>query len=155
MYIDRVEIRFEAGHRLLDYAGKCAAPHGHSFTAEILIAGDRLDSVGLLRDFGDIKGPLRRWIDEQWDHGFLVNDADQALITALKAVPESKLYLFPGTNPSTEAMARTLFEVGRRQLGELIRSVRIWESNTQYAEYVPGNSTRPSEPKAVAAEAEA
>ena len=135
MYVDRIEVRFEAGHRLLNYAGKCAAPHGHSFTAEVLIAGESLDDVGLLRDFGDIKAPLRGWIEEHWDHGFLVNDADVALTNALRSIPESKIYLFKGINPSTEAMAQALFEVARGQLGDVVRGVRVWESNSQYAEY--------------------
>jgi len=142
MYVDRVEIRFEAGHRLLDYAGKCAAPHGHSFTAEVLVARDQLDSLGLVLDFGDIKGPLKTWVDEHWDHGFLVNDCDTTLIAALRTIRESKIYLFHGVNPSTEAMARELFEVARQQLGDVVRSVRVWESNTQYAEYAPGSVTQ-------------
>jgi len=146
MFIDRVEIRFEAGHRLLNYAGKCAAPHGHSFTAEVLVASDEIDSLGLVRDFGDIKSPLKSWVDEQWDHGFLVNDRDTVLIAALRAVPESKVYLFRGVNPSTEAMARELFDVARQQLGDLVRSVRIWESNTQYAEYAPGAAIQTQSP---------
>ena len=138
MYVDRVEVRFEAGHRLLNYEGKCAAPHGHSFTAEILIASDELDAVGLVRDFGEIKSPLRSWIDEHWDHGFLLSDEDSALIAALSSIRESKVYLFRGVNPSTEAMAAKLFQVAHDELGDLVRSVRIWESNTQYAEYSPG-----------------
>ena len=137
MYVDRVEIAFDAAHRLLDYPGKCAAPHGHTFRAEVLVATEHLDGVGLAIDFTRLKGALKTWIDEHWDHGFLLNAADTRLIEALRSVPESKLYLFPGVNPSAEAMARTLFEQARREFGPLVRSVRVWESATQYAEFVP------------------
>ena len=137
MFVDRVAIAFDAGHRLLGYPGKCASPHGHTFTAEVLIAGRDLDSLGLVVDFGDVKGPLKRWIDEQWDHGFLLNDRDGALIEAFAAVPEAKLYLFQDANPSAEVMARELYGVARERIGEVVRSVRIWESPHQYAEYRP------------------
>lgn len=140
MYIDRVEIAFDAGHRLLDYPGNCASPHGHTYKAEVLIARRELDELGLAVDFGLLKGGLKQWIQEHWDHGFLVNDRDARLIEALGALPESKLYLFQGVNPSAEAMARELFEEARRQFGVLVQSVRIWESPGQYAEFIPDDA---------------
>lgn len=144
MYIDRVEIAFDAGHRLLDYPGNCASPHGHTYKAEVLIARRHLDELGLALDFGLLKGGLKHWIQEHWDHGFLVNDRDVRLIEALKAIPESKLYLFQGVNPSAEAMARELFEEARRQFGLMVRSVRIWESPGQYAEFIPDDALLPA-----------
>lgn len=141
MFVDRVAITFDAGHRLLNYAGKCASPHGHTFTAEVLVAGGELNQLGLVVDFGDVKGPLKRWIDDQWDHGFLLNDRDGALIEALAAVPEAKLYLFRDANPSAEVMARELFGIARQYVGEVVQSVRVWESPHQYAEYRPDVST--------------
>ena len=101
MFIDRVAITFDAGHRLLDYHGKCASPHGHTFTAEVLVTGQELDRLGLVVDFGDVKTPLKRWIDEHWDHGFLLNDRDGVLISALAAVPEARAS--PAAPPSSAA----------------------------------------------------
>lgn len=144
MFVDRVAITFDAGHRLLNYRGKCASPHGHTFTAEVLVGGRDLDDLGLVVDFGDVKGPLKHWIDEQWDHGFLLNDRDGALIEAFAAVPEAKLYLFRDANPSAEVMARELYGVARERVGRVVRSVRIWESPHQFAEY------RPDEPAGAA-----
>ena len=137
MYVVRVEIAFEAGHRLLGYAGKCARPHGHSYRLEVVAARAELDAVGLAIDFGDLKGGLKAWVDEQWDHAFLLNDRDETLIAALRSVPECKLYLFPGLNPSAEVLARTAYEEARCQFGGSISvaSVRVWESPTAYAEY--------------------
>jgi 6-pyruvoyltetrahydropterin/6-carboxytetrahydropterin synthase len=146
VYIDRIEVTFDAGHRLLDYAGKCAAPHGHTYRAEVFVATRELDRLGLARDFGDVKAPLKAWIDAHWDHGFLLNDADTALVAALQALPESKLYLFRGMNPSAEAMASELFAEARRQLGSVVQRVRIWESPAQYAEYVPDDAGLPVPP---------
>jgi 6-pyruvoyltetrahydropterin/6-carboxytetrahydropterin synthase len=132
----RIEVAFDAGHRLLDYDGKCASPHGHTFRAEVLVHGDTLDELGLLRDFGDIKRSVKGWIDEHWDHGFLLNSRDAALRAAFAAIPEAKVYVFEGANPSAEAMAREIFRVAECRLGGSLQAVRIWESTTQYAEYL-------------------
>ncbi|MGH2355714.1 MAG: 6-pyruvoyl trahydropterin synthase family protein [Chloroflexota bacterium] len=137
MYIDRIELTFDAAHRLAGYAGKCASPHGHSFRAEVFVAVRELDELGLAVDFRELKGRLKAWIDGHWDHAFLIGDGDVALIEALRALPEAKLYVFRGVNPSTEALARELFDVARREFGDIVQRVRVWESPTQYAEYVP------------------
>lgn len=135
--MDRIEVSFDAGHRLLAYPGKCAAPHGHTYRAEVLLGATCLDDLGLVVDFAIVKSRVKTWIDQNWDHGFLINDADAALVQALRVIPESKLYLFQGVNPSAEAMARELFDQIRGWFGGLVRSVRIWESPNQYAEYTP------------------
>lgn len=132
---DRIEVTFDAGHRLLGYEGKCASPHGHTFRAEVVVEGIELDELGLILDFGVVKSAVKGWIDQHWDHGFLVNSEDAELITALGSIPEAKVYCFAQSNPSAEAMARTLYEVAREFLGGSLAAVRMWESTTQYAEY--------------------
>jgi len=134
-YRGRTKVDFDAGHRLLDYDGKCAVPHGHTYQAEIVIETSDLDNLGLSIDFGDIKKSLKSWIDSNWDHAFLVNSDDESLIGAMRGVPESKLYEFDHRNPSAEVMAETLFEVMYSKLGESLSSVRIWEGLNSYAEY--------------------
>src|SRR5262245_44161948 len=135
MFVNRIEVQFDAGHRLLDYRGKCSAPHGHSYRAEVLTAARQLDALGLGLDFGDVKAPVKAWIDAHWDHAFLLNDRDVDLVAALKGIPESKLYLFHNANPSAEIMARELYAKARKQLGPVVIGVRIWESPGQYAQF--------------------
>jgi 6-pyruvoyltetrahydropterin/6-carboxytetrahydropterin synthase len=106
-----------------------------------MIAVDELDHLGLSLDFTEVKQQLKRWLDEHWDHAFLVNDADLVLVNALRQIPESKLYLFAGRNPSTEVMAQELFAVAQARFGDAIQAVRIWESTRQYAEYRPGGTS--------------
>jgi len=137
MYFARVEVSFDAAHRLFGYPGKCAAIHGHTFRAEVVVGATELDQLGLTLDFRHLKAGLKGWIDANWDHALLLNDRDTGLIDALRGVPECKLYLFSGVNPSTEVVARELFDFARRQFGSAIRRVRVWETPTQYAEYVP------------------
>jgi 6-pyruvoyltetrahydropterin/6-carboxytetrahydropterin synthase len=137
MFIDRIELTFDAAHRLVGYAGKCASLHGHTFRAEVFVAVRELDGLGLAVDFRELKGRLKTWVDGHWDHAVLLGDGDTALVEALRAVPETRLYTFRGVNPSTEVLARELFGVARREFGTIVERVRIWESPTQYAEYVP------------------
>lgn len=137
MFIDRIELTFDAAHRLVGDLGKCASPHGHTFRAEVFVAVRELDALGLGVDFRELKGRLKTWIDEHWDHAFLAGEGDSVLVEALRAVPETRLYLFRGVNPSTEALARELFGVAAREFGAIVDRVRVWESPTQYAEYVP------------------
>ena len=72
MYLVRIEATFDSGHRLLDYDGKCAYPHGHTYKAEVFLGGNSLDSQGLVFDFTDLKRQVKGWIDDNWDHAFLV-----------------------------------------------------------------------------------
>ena len=140
-YRDRIEISFDAGHRLLDYHGKCSSPHGHTFRAELIVSGPVLNSLGLLLDFGDVKGSVKQWIDRNWDHAFLVNSQDVEMLAGLALVAEAKVYRFEAKNPSAETMACELFGVASCELGTALEAARIWESTTQYAEF-----SRSSEP---------
>src|SRR5438067_2031165 len=49
------EIRFCYGHRLLRYEGKCRHLHGHNGRAVITLAAAKLDSLGMVLDFSQIK----------------------------------------------------------------------------------------------------
>ncbi len=136
MYINRIELEFDAAHRLLHYGGKCESPHGHTFKVEVFLRGESLNEKGFLVDFAQLKKQMGDWIEAHWDHAFLLNSKDEELVGALSKVEPRKLYLFPGENPSTEVMAKHLFEEARKMYGKLIWKVRIWESPRQYAEYL-------------------
>lgn len=135
MYIDRVECSFDAAHRLLHYGGKCESPHGHTFKVEVFLRGESLNETGFLFDFAQLKKEIGGWIEAHWDHAFLLNDQDGELIKTLRKIQQAKLYLFPGENPTTEAMAKLLFKEAQKIYEGLVWKVRVWESPSQYAEY--------------------
>lgn len=137
MFRGRTKVDFDAAHRLLDYDGKCASPHGHTYQAEVVIQTQDLDNLGLSIDFGDVKKPLKEWVDLNWDHAFLLNSDDEILTAALNGVPESKVFLFEHRNPSAEVMAETLYDALSPTLGNALVNIRIWEGATSYAEYSP------------------
>lgn len=135
MYEDRIEIIFDAGHRLLKYEGKCETPHGHTFKAEIMIRSEKLDTLGFVVDFVELRERIGKWIDENWDHAFLVNEEDHELIDALNSLQNKKVFTFPGANPTAEVLAKYLYDHTQKLYGDLVSKVRVWESPNQYAEY--------------------
>lgn len=132
-------IRFSAGHRLLGHGGKCEFFHGHNYLAEFYVScgEDEMDSVGRVIDFKELKNRLKSWIDENWDHSFLVHEDDANAIAALKLVQPSQYFEMPN-NPTAENMARYLLEdVCPVVLSETnARAVRvvIWETEDSFAE---------------------
>jgi 6-pyruvoyltetrahydropterin/6-carboxytetrahydropterin synthase len=138
MHLIRIEIVFDSGHRLLDYQGKCAYPHGHTYRAEVFVKAASLDSLGLVFDFAELKGRIKAWIDDNWDHAFLVNSRDRELIQGLTPAARGRLYQFQGENPSCEVMSRELYKKVAELCGVAPAKVRLWESLNQYAEYQEG-----------------
>jgi len=138
MYVDRIELIFDAGHRLLKYKGKCEAPHGHTFKAEIMLSSNKIDQIGFVVDFVELKDRVGKWINENWDHAFLVNGQDKELLQALNSLEEKKIFVFHNENPTSEVMAKYLYSYVRKLYGNLVSKVRIWESLTQDAEYFEG-----------------
>ena len=130
-------ITFCAGHRLRGHGGKCEHFHGHNYVAEFLVTGRGQDAVGRVIDFADLKHRCKGWLDENWDHSFLVWHEDHNAIEALKMVQPSRMFLMP-YNPTAENMARYLLEEVCPQLlkgtGAEAKSVRIWETEEAYAE---------------------
>ncbi len=138
MHSIRIEISFDSGHRLLDYPGKCAFPHGHTYRAEIFLQAQSLDPLGLVYDFTELKDRVKAWIDNHWDHAFLVNSQDTELISGLAPASKGRLYLFNEENPSCEVLSKELFNKVKELCGMAPAMVRLWESSDQYAEYREG-----------------
>jgi 6-pyruvoyltetrahydropterin/6-carboxytetrahydropterin synthase len=88
-------------------------------------------------DFADLKARTKGWIDENWDHSFLVYEQDQNAILALEAVRPMRLFKMP-YNPTAENMAKFLLEevcpTILADTGARATAVRIWETDESYAE---------------------
>ena len=138
MYLVRIETTFDSGHRLLDYDGKCAFPHGHTYRAEVFLQSDTLDSQGMVFDFTELKRRIKSWIDANWDHSFLVNSRDAQLIEGLTPASQGRIYQFQEENPSCEVLSRELYKKVVELCGVTPAKVRLWESLDQYAEFSGG-----------------
>ncbi|PSK95788.1 6-pyruvoyltetrahydropterin/6-carboxytetrahydropterin synthase [Haloactinopolyspora alba] len=92
MTLHTVTVRhnFETAHRLPPLAGKCQNLHGHSWWADITVAGP-IDEVGTVVEFGRLKAELRDWIDTHLDHGAMLGH-DDPLVPLLRDMG-SKVYV--------------------------------------------------------------
>ena len=95
----RVSSDFSSSHQLRHYEGKCENMHGHNFSVEVEVAGDRLDpKLGILMDFKELKRLLKVVTDEL-DHRHL-----------------NELPAFAEQNPSSELLAQFIY----RRLKDLL-----------------------------------
>lgn len=99
-------LTFCSGHRVYQHEGKCAHPHGHNYVVHLTCMARTLDSIGRVIDFSIIKKIMGDWIDDNWDHGFILYAQDTELIGAL-GDKGFKLYMMP-TNPTAENMGAYL-----------------------------------------------
>ncbi|MSQ24097.1 MAG: 6-carboxytetrahydropterin synthase [Chloroflexi bacterium] len=143
-----IEVEFAYGHRLLNYDGKCAHPHGHNARVEIELEGQTLDSADLLVDFTVLKHALRDWVDEHVDHKMILR-SDDPLVAVLRGLNEPVFVI--DVNPTAESLAALIYGVASEQ-GFPVSRVKFWESPTSRAEYAPAHQTAQiGEPDLVAA----
>lgn len=109
---------FVAGHRVHGHEGKCAHLHGHGYRAHFTVRPvGGLDAVGRVLDFSMIKARLCQWLEDHWDHRFLVWEQDPWAID-LKLLDPMGVVLVP-FNPTAERMAQWLLQiVGPTQLAD-------------------------------------
>lgn len=131
MYSVTKRIDFCYGHRLLDYNGVCAHPHGHNAIAEIEVTSDRLDARNMVVDFSEIRNVVKDWVDRELDHKMILRQ-DDPLVGALTALGEP-MYLLD-SNPTAERIARLIYDVSR-QHGLDVSKVTLWETPTSWATY--------------------
>lgn len=131
MYTVTREIDFCYGHRLLDYSGKCRHLHGHNGKVEIVLAAERLNALGMVRDFDEIKKVVQSWIDGELDHRMILCRRDP-VVPILKEIKEP-LFLID-ENPTAENIARVIFDYAAAQ-GLPIVEVRVWETPKSVASY--------------------
>jgi 6-pyruvoyltetrahydropterin/6-carboxytetrahydropterin synthase len=126
MFEVSVEHSFAAGHALRHYKGKCENVHGHNYKIQVTIAGDKLNSIGLLVDFVDLKRILRA-ASERLDHQF-INDIEP----------------FTELNPSAENMAKYFYDEMSKGIAAttpevpvVVSKVKVWETDITTATYTP------------------
>ena len=150
MYFVTKEINWCSAHRLRKgYVGKCSNIHGHNYKAEITFNSTTLDIFDMVVDFGNIKKLVGEWIDENWDHTLLVLKDDVELIDFCKS--SGSKYWVCVHNATAEYMSCFLYNLIKKFLSsnhlELfpdnkkydIYSVKVWETDSSFAEYKEEN----------------
>jgi 6-pyruvoyltetrahydropterin/6-carboxytetrahydropterin synthase len=102
------------GHRVYGHENKCAHAHGHNYRIHFHCAA-ALDSVGRVIDFAVIKSRLCEWLEENYDHRFLLWRGDPWLEPMRRMDPEGVIAV--SYNPTAENIAEHLvMTVGPAQL---------------------------------------
>ena len=117
MYEVTIRKSFSAAHLLREIGGKCEELHGHNFLVEVSAAADALNEEGLLIDFR----LLKRWTDE------ILDGLDHKYLNELEC--------FKGINPSSERIARFLYEriaEKARQAKVPLTRVTVWERSEEH-----------------------
>lgn len=120
MFELNVEDEFAAAHYLRNYKGKCERMHGHNYRVMVAVKAKRLNKIGLVVDFGEIKTELKK-VMEILDHKVL-----------------DELPAFRVVNPSAENIAKYVFDSLAKPLKkkkvQLVK-VTVWETARASASY--------------------
>lgn len=119
-----VEDHFSSAHQLRGYMGKCENIHGHNWRVRLRVTGSRLDSTGLLVDFGVLKKILKGVLS-RIDH-VNINDTTP----------------FDSINPSSENISEYICSEVQSVLnaeapGVTVSSVTVWESQASSCTFFP------------------
>ena len=123
MFFLTIEDHFSSAHQLRGYKGKCENLHGHNWRVVLTVKGEKLNDIGILIDFHDMKAVLKEALADL-DH---VNINEHPAFTA--------------QNPSSENLARYIFEKvgallsGRGFADIMMDEVTVYESETSRCTY--------------------
>ena len=95
------------------HEGACKRMHGHNWKVEVEICGNKLDNIGMVIDFKEIRNTTKSVVD-QLDHRFL-NDLDP----------------FKKINPTAENIAQYIYTelsdvMNDKQIE--VKSIKLWET---------------------------
>lgn len=124
MYELTIIVDFEAAHRLPNYPGKCQRLHGHNWKVEASVIGNKLNSLGMLIDFSDLKKELNNVISTL-DHYYL-----------------NEIEAFKIVSPTAENIAKYIFDTfSQRPIFSddiTLSFIKVWESSRSAVTYKGG-----------------
>jgi 6-pyruvoyltetrahydropterin/6-carboxytetrahydropterin synthase len=138
----------ENGHMLSKHPDLCKFPHGHSRKVEFVLEADELDANEMVCDFKLLKEAMHDYL-QRFDHALCVNSRDPNF-KYLKAVYGDRIIAFENEDPTTEILAKVIHDELKNRLNAhsknpeakyplqtevRIRSVRVWETTSSWAEY--------------------
>lgn len=110
---------FSAAHQLhgLPEGHRCGRLHGHTYTVEVILESDELDSVGFVRDYHDLE-VIERDLMDTFDHRNLNEVVPRGMPTTVEHLA---CWFYGRWSPSVPEL----------------RAVRVSESNGTWGEYRP------------------
>lgn len=137
MYILTAEHHFDSAHFLKGYNGKCANIHGHRWRVVAEVEGEKLFSVGQLRDmvvdFGDLKKDIKKMADF-YDHAMII-EKDSMRKETLSLLKEDGFRIIEvDFRPTAERFA-SKFYYDMEKMGYRVRRISVYETPTNCAIY--------------------
>lgn len=116
-----IEFEFCSAHILVGHKGKCGNLHGHNYKANICVIGNKLDEIGILIDFADLK-VISNDVIETLDH---------------KYINEINYPAFLEGKTSAENIAKYIFEKIEKKLPKVVELsyVKLWETSKYSVTY--------------------
>jgi 6-pyruvoyltetrahydropterin/6-carboxytetrahydropterin synthase len=115
------DFMFSAAHAIRGHTRGCQNLHGHNYRVRVHLRAERLDPLGMVLDFQDLKGMMQEIVGP-FDHA-VIND-----------IPP-----FDVRNTTAELVSQYVYEEVARRLAdqERVRVVRVevWENDTSCALY--------------------
>lgn len=112
------DFNFSAAHAIRGHTRGCQNLHGHNYRVRVFVAAERLDALGMVIDFADLKQIVAEVVGK-FDHA-VINDHppfDAELNTTAEQLAE---YVHGAVGPRLPA--------GRR-----VSKVEVWETETSCA----------------------
>lgn len=120
---------FTMGHTVTNHESGCRHLHGHNYRIHFEISAD-LDKLGRVLDFSVMKKLLCDWLENTWDHKFLIWKEDPRLNKLLE-IDEESFNVVP-FNPTAENIAAYMLnEVGPKLLPENVELVSVTLEETR------------------------
>jgi 6-pyruvoyltetrahydropterin/6-carboxytetrahydropterin synthase len=118
------DFTFSAAHAIRGHTRGCENLHGHNYRVRVHLAAERLDELGMVLDFADVKAMMQEILGP-FDHR-VIND-----------IPP-----FDERNTTAELVSLYVYDEVERRLGGLnepgrvrVARVEVWENDTACAIY--------------------
>ncbi len=98
-------IDVSCGHRLEGHF-KCGRLHGHNYRIAVTVSGNKLDSHGMIMDFGELKKALKH-IHDMLDHKYIVSEDNLAKNDwVIRPIPNEQMVHLAIKHSTAEEIAR-------------------------------------------------
>ena len=136
------EFRFETGHALYGYDGKCRNVHGHSYKLSVTVIGTPIMDPehvkwGMVIDFGDLKKIVKEEIVDTFDHATVFNKNTPHIELANEMIARGHNVILADYQPTSENMVADFArKITARLPGNVrLHSLKLRETETSYAEW--------------------
>ena len=130
---------FDAAHRVMDEKVKCFNLHGHLYQYTLELRFEEVEKIGFAIDFKDMK-KFDDKIDDLFDHGFIANPKDEALLSACNTIGDNGSKLWEMSlngggeycNPTAENISKEMLMMAhlmfRNHPGLSVESLTLFET---------------------------